>query len=460
MLANRKGAAHLVILLLVLLVVGLVVALSASKKTISFKPKAAEETVICGGRVPCPSPTGTGRSLKIKVQFEKITKDVGVIPVIVNFYSSPNGGLPQAVVVTTKFVGIAGRGGGYQGVLNNIPVGDRFDVGVKSDRHLGVIAKGVMFKDGQTELDLTNRVLLAGDINGGFGGWGDDYVTILDFSRLSSEMGKKGKYVSDLDYNGVVNQVDADILKANFGKQGDWSLLPVPTSIPTPRPTGVIIKTSSAKRGDCNGDGNVDAGDVSALALEIADSSQNNGNALLAGGGTFAGTIGCDVNYDRVVNSKDNAPLTDLIFNTPNSLPGDCNADGKLDAGDISAMALEIEDTFTQGNNPFKAGLGKFKGGLGCDVNYDGVINAADPVALSLVVSSNTKMGRSGDCNGDSLINAGDISALTLEIKDMFKYGSNPLEVGKGDFNGSLGCDMNYDRVINAADISAQAYLK
>jgi hypothetical protein len=56
--------------------------------------------------------------------------------------------------------------------------------------------------------------------------------------------------------------------------------------------------------GDCNGDGVVDAGDLSALTLEIFDSDGNEPRGVT--GGTFAGQpIGCNANEDVTVDAGD-----------------------------------------------------------------------------------------------------------------------------------------------------------
>lgn len=164
---------------------------------------------------------------------------------------------------------------------------------------------------------------------------------------------------------------------------------------------------------------------------------------------------------DRVGIKPTATPTPSSVVKTKSSLHGDCNGDSLVNAGDISAMALEIKDMLDGGNtNPLQVGGGKFKGALGCDVNYDGIFNAADQVVLPLLFSSNTKSSLPGDCNGDGSVNAGDISAMTLEIKDMFDVGNtNPLEVGKGNFKGALGCDVNYDGKFNIADQTALSLL-
>ncbi len=77
-----------------------------------------------------------------------------------------------------------------------------------------------------------------------------------------------------------------------------------------------ILSGSSVSPGDCNGDGTVDAGDISALVLEIFD-----GDGSLpadAPGGTFAGDpVGSDANSDGVVDAGDISCAVLLIFNGP-----------------------------------------------------------------------------------------------------------------------------------------------
>jgi glucose/arabinose dehydrogenase len=62
-----------------------------------------------------------------------------------------------------------------------------------------------------------------------------------------------------------------------------------------------IYKLIAPARGDCNGDGLVNASDVGALALELADA------------GAFRGSLGCDVNGDGVINTDDAAALAIIM---------------------------------------------------------------------------------------------------------------------------------------------------
>lgn len=64
--------------------------------------------------------------------------------------------------------------------------------------------------------------------------------------------------------------------------------------------------------------------------------------------------------------------------------PGDCNSDDLVDAGDISALILEVFDG--DGSNPANAGGGLFPGSADCDANEDGLIDAGDVSCTALIV--------------------------------------------------------------------------
>lgn len=66
------------------------------------------------------------------------------------------------------------------------------------------------------------------------------------------------------------------------------------------------------QRGDCNGDGLVDARDLYALAAELADAG-NHELALDAPNGAVAGSWGCDVNADGVIDARDMAALSAIV---------------------------------------------------------------------------------------------------------------------------------------------------
>ena len=64
-----------------------------------------------------------------------------------------------------------------------------------------------------------------------------------------------------------------------------------------------IYRLEVPQRGDCNGDGMVNAADVDALLRELADGDGE--SVLAAQQGAFAGTLGCDLNADGVVDTRD-----------------------------------------------------------------------------------------------------------------------------------------------------------
>ncbi len=75
--------------------------------------------------------------------------------------------------------------------------------------------------------------------------------------------------------------------------------------------------------GDCNGDGVVNAGDISACVLEIFD-----GDGIQpedAPGGTFPGTPCCDSNQDGIIDAGDISCIVRIIFYGPGACSGGSN---------------------------------------------------------------------------------------------------------------------------------------
>jgi hypothetical protein len=73
-----------------------------------------------------------------------------------------------------------------------------------------------------------------------------------------------------------------------------------------------IYRLFVPQRGDCNGDGLVDARDISALEAELADASGHE-LTLDAPNGAFAGSWGCDANGDGVIDARDLAALYSML---------------------------------------------------------------------------------------------------------------------------------------------------
>ena len=141
----------------------------------------------------------------------------------------------------------------------------------------------------------------------------------------------------------------------------------------------------------------------------------------------------------------------------PPLLYGDCNGDGSVNAADTVAVSLEAYDG-DNNTNPSDAVNGTYKGSRACDANRDGLIDVADSECVTMIFFNgpnacvNQKLYNRGDCNGDSGVNAADISALALEIGD--GDGEEVVDVTKGTFKGTLGCDANKDNLVNQLDSS------
>lgn len=161
---------------------------------------------------PTPTPTSVSNSLNINYMYSNVWTDVGDQTVTISLY--------QGATLIKKVNVIAGNigGGTYQAKLYGTPVGV-YDVVIKTDRHLSRRNKGVNLKTGNNYSVFTNP-LLPGDINAGLGAGSDNTIDLLDYNRLSSEVGSAGK-ASDLDYDGTVNSLDYSILIQNFGFVGE-----------------------------------------------------------------------------------------------------------------------------------------------------------------------------------------------------------------------------------------------
>jgi len=72
-----------------------------------------------------------------------------------------------------------------------------------------------------------------------------------------------------------------------------------------------IYRLIEPQRGDCNGDGRVDAADVAALAQELLDGNPE--PAIAAQNGSFPGSWGCDVNGDGLIDSRDMTALLGIV---------------------------------------------------------------------------------------------------------------------------------------------------
>ena len=91
--------------------------------------------------------------------------------------------------------------------------------------------------------------------------------------------------------------------------------------------------------GDCNGDGLVNAGDLTATSLEIFDGDGNSTNT--SAGGTVVGRCGCDSNRDGIISAGDLTCTSYKIFN-PNYVCGG-GSNSLISSGEFEATMQMAE---------------------------------------------------------------------------------------------------------------------
>ncbi|MCE7985321.1 MAG: hypothetical protein DYG89_29455 [Caldilinea sp. CFX5] len=110
------------------------------------------------------------------------------------------------------------------------------------------------------------------------------------------------------------------------------------------------------------------AGDMVSVATAKSWSPAMIGTAVL--------TVTVDPNQRIIEENESNNTLTQAYLLVQTTTPGDCNGDGRITAGDLSALAFEIFDL--DGNFWLNAPQGAFPGTPYCDSNKDTRIDAGD----------------------------------------------------------------------------------
>jgi len=129
-------------------------------------------------------------------------------------------------------------------------------------------------------------------------------VTLQHGYLLGTFVTKAIEYIADIDHPAPVALISGEtqsIIDVTEGPNGDVYF-----------GTGsAIYKLIVPKRGDCNGDGLVDANDLPALLAELADGSGE--PVTVAQDGAYAGSFGCDVNGDGLIDARDVTALQLLL---------------------------------------------------------------------------------------------------------------------------------------------------
>jgi hypothetical protein len=138
-------------------------------------------------------------------------------------------------------------------------------------------------------------------------------------------------------------------------------------------------------------------------------------------------------------------------------MAGDCNNDHVVDAGDISAVVLEIFDG--DGTDPAHTPGGTFGGNLGCDANGDNTVDAGDISCTVLTI-----FGGSGACTAQpdtlSRDNLGEVLSseplLSLPVGSLGESGGSvavPVTfTSGGEEISSLIFSVDYDQQWLALD--------
>lgn len=118
--------------------------------------------------------------------------------------------------------------------------------------------------------------------------------------------------------------------------------------------------------------------DVTTLAKEFLQNASTSAGLSIRG-------IGNRYAFRNISVDSENAP-TLVVSYVPVStsslgLTGDCNGDTKIDAGDLSALSLEIADL--DGSTKERVHNSTYQGYQGCDANGDGVVSSADRACIS-----------------------------------------------------------------------------
>lgn len=136
----------------------------------------------------------------------------------------------------------------------------------------------------------------------------NDKVPLLDRGYLLAAFATKAIY--------YIPDIDAKPMQPIAVMKGDAGML---VDVAQASTGEIYVASGTAlwrlfvpQRGDCNGDGLVDARDLYALAAELADAG-NHELALDAPNGAVAGSWGCDVNGDGVIDARDMEALSAVV---------------------------------------------------------------------------------------------------------------------------------------------------
>ena len=116
---------------------------------------------------------------------------------------------------------------------------------------------------------------------------------------------------------------------------------------------------------------------IAVMALGAVGCNQGQDSDDTTSGGEAVSSVATSTTDGTTDGSADDGATTDGTVVVLDGYLGDCNGDTDVDAGDLSALVLEIFDG--DGNVPADVPFGEFGGGtVGCNPNQDLLVDAGD----------------------------------------------------------------------------------
>ena len=103
-----------------------------------------------------------------------------------------------------------------EAVFENVYVDIKYQITLKSVKHLSVTLEDVLLEEGENEIDLTDQTILSGDING------DDIINSYDLSFIRNNIFSEEEVLlvrADLNFDGIINAVDFSLAISGLKEQ-------------------------------------------------------------------------------------------------------------------------------------------------------------------------------------------------------------------------------------------------
>lgn len=103
-----------------------------------------------------------------------------------------------------------------EAVFENVYVDMKYQITLKSVKHLSVTLEDVLLEEGENEINLTDQTILSGDING------DDIINSYDLSFIRNNLFSEEEVLlnrADLNFDGIINAVDFSLAISGLKEQ-------------------------------------------------------------------------------------------------------------------------------------------------------------------------------------------------------------------------------------------------